>query len=126
MEDLLYYVDTIYGQTNLFCYRQKALEYYRDHNGTRLYSKTKDLFPKYETIIDRPQFDIRNLTEDNMEKKTTVALRNAVSKYDQANTKQIKLKLNKEKDKEILEKLETCGNIQGYIKELIKKDIGIS
>jgi hypothetical protein len=48
---------------------------------------------------------------------------NAVRKYDDAHTKKIMLKLNLETDKDILERLEAVGNKQGYIKELIRKDI---
>lgn len=47
----------------------------------------------------------------------------AVKKYDEANTKQIKLKLNKKTDADILEALESVPNKQGYIKSLIRKDI---
>lgn len=47
----------------------------------------------------------------------------AVKKYDEANTKQIKLKLNKKTDADILEALESVPNKQGYIKNLIRKDI---
>lgn len=47
----------------------------------------------------------------------------AVKKYDEANTKQIKLKLNKRTDADILEALESVPNKQGYIKSLIRQDI---
>lgn len=54
---------------------------------------------------------------------TTQAQMNAVRKYDDTHTKQIMLKLNLETDKDILERLEAVGNKQGYIKELIRRDI---
>ena len=44
-------------------------------------------------------------------------------KYDKANTVQYKLKLNKKWDREIIEKLNSVDNRQGYIKGLIKADI---
>lgn len=44
-------------------------------------------------------------------------------KYDKNNTKQIKLKLNLKTDKDILDKLNSVGNKQGYIKKLIRNDI---
>lgn len=47
----------------------------------------------------------------------------AGAKYDAKHTKQIKLKLNIETDADILKILETVGNKQGYIKELIRNDI---
>ena len=45
-------------------------------------------------------------------------------RYDAKNTTQIKLKLNNTTDKDILTKLKKVGNKQGYIKGLIRKDIG--
>lgn len=47
----------------------------------------------------------------------------AQEKYDAANTRAIKLKLNLKTDADILKKLDETGNIQGYIKELIRRDI---
>lgn len=44
-------------------------------------------------------------------------------KYDKNNTKQIKLKLNLKTDKDVLDKLNSVGNKQGYIKKLIRNDI---
>ena len=51
------------------------------------------------------------------------AQKRAVAKYDQTNTKQIKLKLNLKTDRDILSKLDQVDNIQGYIKDLIRADI---
>ena len=59
-----------------------------------------------------------------MGKKLTDAKREAIARYDAKATKQIHLKLNIKTDSDILEKLEKTENIQGYIKELIRKDIG--
>ncbi len=56
----------------------------------------------------------------------TEAAKKAQKKYDEAHRDQwrmVHLKLNKETDKAIIEKLEASGNIQGYIKNLIQKDI---
>ena len=53
----------------------------------------------------------------------TEAQKRAVAKYDQTNTKQIKLKLNLKTDRDILSKLDQVDNIQGYIKDLIRADI---
>lgn len=47
----------------------------------------------------------------------------AQDKYDKLNTTQVKLKLNKKTDKDIIGKLDSTGNKQGYIKGLIRKDI---
>lgn len=47
----------------------------------------------------------------------------AAIKYNKANVKQIKMNLNKTTDADIITHLEACGNIQGYIKDLIRKDL---
>lgn len=44
-------------------------------------------------------------------------------KYDEETAVQIKLKLNKKTDKDILDRLNAVPNKQGYIKELIRQDI---
>ena len=46
----------------------------------------------------------------------------ASMKYDKANVKQVKLSLNKKTDADILRILESKENVQGYIKELIRRD----
>ena len=51
------------------------------------------------------------------------AQKRATEKYDKANTKQIMMKLNKRTDADILEKLASVPNVQGYIKELIRADM---
>jgi hypothetical protein len=53
----------------------------------------------------------------------TPAEKRAKEKYDNANTKQIKLKLNVKTDADIIEALELSGNKQGYIKKLIREDL---
>ena len=56
----------------------------------------------------------------------TEAQKRAQKKYDEANKdkwRMIHLKLNRETDAEIIEKLEQSDNIQGYIKELIRADL---
>lgn len=57
---------------------------------------------------------------------TTEAQKRAQRKYDTGNKdkfRQIQLKLNKDDDADILAKLDSLDNKQGYIKELIRKDI---
>lgn len=53
----------------------------------------------------------------------TPAQKKAKKRYDEKNTVQIKLKLNRKTDKDILEALDHSENKQGYIKELIRKDL---
>lgn len=47
----------------------------------------------------------------------------ASAKYDKANTKGVYLKLNVRTDADILKQLKRVGNVQGYIKDLIRCDI---
>ena len=57
---------------------------------------------------------------------TVEARLRAQKKYDETHREQwrmIHLKLNKITDEDIIQKLEASGNIQGYIKSLIRKDI---
>ena len=53
---------------------------------------------------------------------TSEAQKRANAKYDSSHTKQIKLKLNLKTDADIIQKLEMVGNVQGYIKRLIRAD----
>jgi hypothetical protein len=53
----------------------------------------------------------------------TPAQKRSKDKYDKANTKQVKLKLNVKTDADIIEALELSGNKQGYIKKLIREDL---
>lgn len=46
----------------------------------------------------------------------------ASAKYDKAHTKGVYLKLNTKTDADILSKLSKVGNVQGYIKQLIRED----
>ena len=56
-------------------------------------------------------------------RKSTEAQLKASAKYDKSNTKSIFLKLNIKTDADVLKHLETVRNKQGYIKELIRKDM---
>lgn len=47
----------------------------------------------------------------------------AKKRWDAENTIQIKLKLNKKTDADIIQKLDSVDNKQGYVKELIRADI---
>lgn len=55
--------------------------------------------------------------------KTSEAQKKAQAKYDAANTKQVRLKLNTKTDADILERFDRCDNVQGYIKRLVRADI---
>lgn len=53
---------------------------------------------------------------------TSKAQARASAKYDKAHTKGIYLKLNTRTDADIISKLSKVGNVQGYIKQLIRAD----
>lgn len=53
----------------------------------------------------------------------TEAQKRAKLKYDEANTVQLKLKLNRKTDADILARLDAVANKQGYIKDLIRADL---
>lgn len=55
--------------------------------------------------------------------KNTSARLKANAKYDARATVQLHLKLNRNTDSDILTRLESVGNKQGYIKGLIRADI---
>lgn len=47
----------------------------------------------------------------------------ATQKYNKTHVKQIKLNLNRNTDADIIKHLDACTNVQGYIKDLIRKDM---
>ena len=53
----------------------------------------------------------------------TEAQKRAREKYEAKATVQIKMKLNRNTDADILEKLDEVPNKQGYIKDLIRADL---
>lgn len=57
-----------------------------------------------------------------MEEKRKAHVKASI-KYNAKNVKQVKLNLNRKTDADIIEHLDQCGNIQGYIKGLIRKDM---
>lgn len=59
----------------------------------------------------------------SMYEKYKEAYKKASAKYDSANTVQFRMKLNVNTDADIIARLEEVGNKQGYIKELIRRDI---
>ncbi len=58
----------------------------------------------------------------SMEEKRKAHVK-ATIKYNAKNVKQIKLNLNKKTDADIIEHLEKTDNVQGYIKNLIRRDL---
>ena len=55
--------------------------------------------------------------------KASDAQKRANAKYDKSNTKMMSFKFNLQTDADILDRLASVPNKQGYIKELIRRDI---
>ena len=58
-----------------------------------------------------------------MANKSTESQIKASIKYNKENTVQISLKLNRTTDADLIDSLNSIENKQGYIKELIRRDI---
>lgn len=58
-----------------------------------------------------------------MANKSTESQIRASIRYNKENTVQISLKLNRSTDADLIDSLNRVNNKQGYIKELIRKDI---
>lgn len=54
---------------------------------------------------------------------TSKAQKEASKRYDAENTKQYKIKLNKRTDEDIMNQIKRLSTFQGYVKELIRKDM---
>lgn len=55
---------------------------------------------------------------------TKEAIKRAAARYEKKSIKRVVLKLNRNTDKDIIALLEDKDNINGYLKELIRKDKG--
>ena len=49
--------------------------------------------------------------------------RRYTEEWQKKNLKRFVIKLNKTKDADMLERLSECGNVQGYVKRLIREDM---
>ena len=54
----------------------------------------------------------------------TEAQKRAERKYAKKNIKRVEMKLNTRYDGDIIQHLDSKDNVNGYLKELIRKDIG--
>lgn len=59
---------------------------------------------------------------NDMEEKRKAHVKASI-KYNAKNVKQVKLNLNRKTDADIIDHLDQCSNVQGYIKDLIRKDM---
>lgn len=109
--------------------REYVYEWYGNHDGNAIYGYDgldENLRTKFYTIVDRKGFDVRNIRDDETLINTSYSMRKAIEKYDKNNTKQIKMKLNINTDKDIIDYLSSLDNVQGKLKELIRQEIKIN
>ena len=123
VDNNIYYAKNKYGTTFIHFDRDKIMEWYSQNDGVKIWTETKDLFPTVEIIVDKYHIDTRRIRKDNSIMKSPISRLKANDKYDKAKTKKYCLKFNLEHDKALIEKLESVANKQGYIKELISKDL---
>ena len=109
------------------CHRfGKGADAYSEYNkyGIRLERKTKDLFPTYEVLLEKAP--VAEPYRPNQKSKKELQKMDK-QKYDLAyqkdNIKQVKFTLNKNTDQDVISHLEKQTNKNGYLKELIRKDI---
>ena len=74
-----------------------------------------------DMVVGLKKIDLDDINYEEM--KTIISRRNSSKKYDEKNTKTISLKLNVKHDAAILELLDQQPNKQGFIKELLKKEL---
>lgn len=103
--------------------RENAFEYYKRNHCIRIATETKDLFPTRRVIVNKQDYDLNNVDENDYIRKTTIKRRKQLLDYDNTHCKQFKLKLNLETDADVIEFLQNSGNMQGTIKELIREKI---
>ena len=72
------------------------------------------------TVISCNHSERKTLTKEG---KVITISKTAAAEWDKANTVQIKMKLQKSTDADILLHLSQQANKQGYLKELIRKDM---
>ena len=116
---IIYYPD---GNRSISANGAEAYEKYLK-DGIRLDRKTKDLFPVYETLLEKEY--VKPVRTNQKTRKQIQKIEK--SKYDmdyaKDNIKQVKFTLNKNTDADIIEHLDRVENKQGYIKNLIRADI---
>ena len=123
VDDYLYIVYFQDGAHYTYCKGEDAYSSYKSC-GIRLERKTKELFPTYEVLLEKAP--VAEPYRPNQKSKKELQKMDK-QKYDLAyqkdNIKQVKFTLNKNTDQDIIKKLDTVQNKNGYLKDLIRQDI---
>ena len=123
VDDYFYIVYFEDGTHHLYSKGEDAYSTYKNC-GIRLERKTKDLFPTYEVLLEKAP--VAEPYRPNQKSKKELQKMDK-QKYDLAyqkdNIKQVKFTLNKNTDQDVISHLEKQTNKNGYLKELIRKDM---
>lgn len=119
IDNYLYIVEYPYGEKRMFCRGEDAYNDYSKY-GQKLTRRTKNLFPTYETLLEKDEQKMRKI---NQKQKQKTDKKDYDIQYAKDNIRQIKFTLNRNTDQDIIEHLDQQKNKQGYLKELIRKDI---
>ena len=122
IDNYLYIVYFKDGTHHLFSKGEDAYDTY-SRCGVRLERKTKDLFPIYETLLEKEYVRPYRKNQKSKKEITKMKKKEYDIQYQKDNIKQIKFTLNKSIDQDILTHLDKQKNKNGYLKELIRKDI---
>ena len=122
VDDYLYIVYYPNGEHHLTLKGADAYARYLKE-GIRLDRKTKDLFPTYETLLQREE--VTPMRKNQKSKKQIQKIDKAKydMQYQKDNIKQVKFILNRNTDQDIIDHLDRVENKNGYLKELIRADI---
>lgn len=91
--------------------------------GVRLDRKTKDLFPTYETLLQREEVTPMRKNQKSKKQLQKIDKAKYDMQYQKDNIKQVKFILNRNTDQDIIDHLDRVENKNGYLKELIRADI---
>ena len=122
LDDYFYIVYFNNGTHHLYSKGEDAYNNYMS-DGIRLERKTKDLFPMYETLLEKEYVKPIRINQKSRKEIAKMDKTKYDLEYQKENVKQVKFTLNKNTDQDIIKKLDTVQNKNGYLKDLIRKDI---
>lgn len=79
-----------------------------------------------ELLKKYPPEEAKKILDEALKERKAIMTRKYVAKYDKANKdmfRSIAMKFNRVNDKDVLDKLDSVPNKQGYVKALIRADI---
>ena len=122
LDDYFYIVYFYNGTHHLYSKGEDAYNNYMS-DGIRLERKTKDLFPMYETLLEKEYVKPIRINQKSKKELQKMDKQKYDLAYQKDNIKQVKFTLNKNTDQDIIKKLDTVQNKNGYLKDLIRQDL---